>query len=71
MVVPMDGSANWNGEVKSNSVDCRIIKDESEKVDRSLLDIPSSIPNSCIYRYNDFICSKIADGFYGDVYKVE
>lgn len=70
MVVLMDGSASWNGEVKSNSVD-RSCKDECGKIDRSSLDIPSSIPSSFIYRYNDFICSKIADGFYGDVYKVE
>ncbi|PFX21560.1 Dual specificity testis-specific protein kinase 2 [Stylophora pistillata] len=70
MVVLMDGSASWNGEVKSNSVD-RSCKDECGKIDRSSLDIPSSIPSSCIYRYNDFICSKIADGFYGDVYKVQ
>lgn len=49
MVVFMDGFVIWNGEVKSNFVDCRIIKDEFEKIDWSLLDIFLLILNFCIY----------------------
>lgn len=70
MVVLMDVSATGDGDVGSISSDPGF-KDKSARIDRSLLDIPSSIPSSCIYRCDDFIRTKIADGFYGDVYKVE
>lgn len=47
-------------------------EEESTRTDhRSMLEnLPSSIPNSRIYRHEDFICSKLANGFYGDIFKV-
>lgn len=46
-------------------------EEESRRIDPSLLEsIPSSIPTSCIYRYQDFIATLLADGFYGNIYKV-
>ena len=47
-------------------------EEESRRIDPSLLEsIPSSIPTSCIYRYQDFIATLLADGFYGNIYKVK
>lgn len=72
MVLLMDVPAKGNADVG------RIFNDpgsgeeeESKRIDPSLLEgIPSSIPSSCIYRFQDFTCTRLADGFYGNIYKV-
>ncbi|KAJ7325341.1 hypothetical protein OS493_029887 [Desmophyllum pertusum] len=71
MVLLMDIPAKGDGDVGRICTDPGSEEVESTRIDRSLLEnIPSSIPSSCIYRYQDFRCTKIADGFYGNVYKV-
>lgn len=71
MVVLMDVTAKGeddDGRI-CNGPECG--EEESRRIDPSLLDsIPSSIPSSCIYNYQDFIATQLADGFYGNIYKV-
>lgn len=67
----MDFSAKGEDEVGCICNDPVSGEEEATSIDRSLLEsIPSSIPSSCIYRYQDFTCTRLADGFYGDIYKV-
>lgn len=70
MVVLMDINAKREGDTSRVLDDPR--PEESTRNDRftMLENLPSSIPNSCIYRYEDFICGKLSNGFYGDIFKV-
>ena len=70
MVVLMDIVAEGDGNKGRCNKDSR---SEETTRDRCLMLenlIPSTIPNSLIYRYEDFISKKIANGFYGDIFKV-
>ena len=70
MVVLMDIAAEGDGNKGRCNEDSR---SEETTRDRCLMLgnlIPSTIPNSLIYRYEDFISKKIANGFYGDIFKV-
>ena len=70
MVVLMDIVAEGDGDKGRCNKDSRT---EETTKDRCLMLgnlIPSTIPNSLIYRYEDFISNKIANGFYGDIFKV-
>lgn len=72
MVVLMDLTAQGKDDAGRicNGPECG--EEESSRIDPSLLEsIPSSIPTSCIYRYQDFIATPLADGFYGNIYKVQ
>jgi len=70
MVVLMDINAKREGDTSRVLDDPR--PEESTRNDHftMLENLPSSIPNSCIYRYEDFICGKLSNGFYGDIFKV-
>lgn len=68
----MDFPAKGDGDEGRICNDPGSEEEESIRIDPSLLEgIPSSIPTSCIYRYQDFTCTQLADGFYGNVYKVQ
>ena len=68
MVVLMDVTAKEKGDVCRNTSDLRALQTEDHVP--ILQNLLSSIPNSCIYRKEEFICSKLASGFYGDIFKV-
>lgn len=64
----MDVTAKEKGDVCRNTSDLRASQTEDHVP--ILQNLLSSIPNSCIYRKEEFICSKLASGFYGDIFKV-
>lgn len=71
MVVLMDLETKEKGDFCGDLSASRMA--QTSKGDKSisiLQNLPSSIPNSCIYREEEFIWSKLASGFYGDIFKV-
>ena len=66
----MDIAAKGDGDMGLSFNDPR---SEEATIDRCTMleNLPPTIPNSLIYRYEDFIRSKIANGFYGDIFKVK
>ena len=71
MVVLMDLETKEKGDFGGDLSASRMA--QTTKGDQSisiLQNLPSSIPNSCIYRKEEFIWSKLASGFYGDIFKV-
>lgn len=71
MVVRMDITAKGEGDKRGDSDEQHAA--ETARGDRfnMLENLPSSIPSSRIYRKEDFLCSKLANGFYGDIFKVK
>ena len=71
MVVRMDMIAKGEGDKSGDSGEQQA--EETARGDRFnvLENLPSSIPSSRIYRKEDFLCSKLANGFYGDIFKVK
>lgn len=70
MVVLMDIVAEGDGDKGRCSKDSRTEETTRDRCPMLGNLIPSTIPNSLIYRYEDFISNKIANGFYGDIFKV-
>lgn len=67
MVFLMDITAEGKG-----NTGCALDGPQAEETRHTMLEnLPPSIPNSRIYRKEDFICSKLANGFYGDIFKVK
>ena len=65
----MDIAEQGNGVTGGISTDST--REEPRLVNCSIVEnLPFSIPKSRIFHYHEFSCSKIGDGFYGDVFKV-